>query len=135
MDCRRIEKLGNSRFRSRFHLSQKDIDYINEKSLDTIRKHAEDFIAKREAWHIYRMMGSRFLYVDIPYSLHSMQLQPAVGNVSVNGIKYSQFRQLNLCKSFSNRVIGHLMSILISIFITGYHGKTTDFEVFMKLAG
>ena len=28
---------------------------------------------------------------------------------------------------FSNRVIGHLMSILISIFISGYHGKTTDF--------
>ena len=26
-----------------------------------------------------------------------------------------------------NRVINHLMSILISIFISGYHGKTTDF--------
>ena len=30
-------------------MKQKDIDYINEKGLDTIRKHAEDFIAKREA--------------------------------------------------------------------------------------
>lgn len=40
---------------------------------------------------------------------------------------YNQFKKLNLCKSFSNRVIGHLMSILISIFISGYHGKTTDF--------
>ena len=29
--------------------TEKDIDYINEKGLDTIRKHAEDFIAKREA--------------------------------------------------------------------------------------
>ena len=36
-------------------------------------------------------------------------------------------KKLNLCKSYSNRVINHLMSILISIFITGYHGKTTDF--------
>ena len=44
-----FENLGNSRFRSRFHLSQKDIDYINKKGLDTIKKHAEDFIAKREA--------------------------------------------------------------------------------------
>ena len=45
-----FERLGNSRFRSSFHLKQKDIDYnINEKGLDTIRKHAEDFIAKREA--------------------------------------------------------------------------------------
>lgn len=44
-----FERLDNSRFRSSFHLKQKDIDYINEKGLDTIRKHAEDFIAKREA--------------------------------------------------------------------------------------
>ena len=44
-----FERLDNSRFRSSFHMKQKDIDYINEKGLDTIRKHAEDFIAKREA--------------------------------------------------------------------------------------
>ena len=44
-----FERLGNSRFRSRFHLKQKDIDYINEKGLETIREHARDFIAKREA--------------------------------------------------------------------------------------
>ena len=30
-------------------LKQKDIDYINEKGLDVIRLHAQDFIAKREA--------------------------------------------------------------------------------------
>ena len=44
-----FERLGNSKFRSSFHLKQKDIDYINEKGLDTIRQHAQDFIAKREA--------------------------------------------------------------------------------------
>ena len=44
-----FERLDNSRFRSSFHLKQKDIDYINEKGLDTIRQHAKDFIAKREA--------------------------------------------------------------------------------------
>ena len=30
-------------------MKQKDIDYINEKGLDVIRLHAQDFIAKREA--------------------------------------------------------------------------------------
>ena len=40
---------------------------------------------------------------------------------------YNQFKKLNLCKFYSYRVINHLMSILISIFILGYHGKTTDF--------
>ena len=44
-----FERLGNSKFRSRFHLKQKDIAYIHEKGLDTIREHARDFIAKREA--------------------------------------------------------------------------------------
>ena len=44
-----FERLDNSKFRSSFHLKQKDIDYINEKGLDTIRQHAKDFIANREA--------------------------------------------------------------------------------------
>ena len=47
--ARALRKSGNSKFRSSFHLKQKDIDYINEKGLDTIRQHAQDFIAKREA--------------------------------------------------------------------------------------
>ena len=40
---------------------------------------------------------------------------------------YNQFKRLGLCKFYSSRVINHLMSILISIFLSGYHGKTTDF--------
>ena len=44
-----FERLDNSKFRSSFHLKQKDIDYINEKGLAVIRQHAKDFIAKREA--------------------------------------------------------------------------------------
>ena len=44
-----FERLDKSKFRSSFHLKQKDIDYINEKGLAVIRQHAKDFIAKREA--------------------------------------------------------------------------------------
>lgn len=44
-----FEHLEASKFRSSFHLKQRDIDYINEKGLDVIRQHAQDFIAKREA--------------------------------------------------------------------------------------
>ena len=44
-----FERLGNSKFRSSFHLKQKDIEHINEKGMDKIREHARDFIAKREA--------------------------------------------------------------------------------------
>ena len=41
--------LEASKFRSSFHLKEKDIAYIQEKGLDVIREHARDFIAKREA--------------------------------------------------------------------------------------
>ena len=44
-----FERLDKSKFRSSFHLKQKDIDYINEKGLAVIRQHAKDFIATREA--------------------------------------------------------------------------------------
>ena len=44
-----FERLSKSAFRSRFHLSQKDREYITEKGLATIRKHAENFVAKRLA--------------------------------------------------------------------------------------
>ena len=44
-----FERLSKSTFRSRFHLSKKDKEYIAEKGLATIRKHAEDFVAKRLA--------------------------------------------------------------------------------------
>mgnify|MGYP002603999558 CR=1 FL=1 len=44
-----FEHLEASKFRSSFHLKQKDIDYINEKGLNVIRQHAQDLIAKREA--------------------------------------------------------------------------------------
>jgi hypothetical protein len=44
-----FNKLSQSTFRSRFQLSQKDRDYISAKGLDTIRRHARDFVAKRLA--------------------------------------------------------------------------------------
>lgn len=44
-----FERLAKSEFRSRFHLKAADYEYIDRKGLDTIRRHAEDFIRKRLA--------------------------------------------------------------------------------------
>ena len=52
---------------------------------------------------------------------------PLANTIHHSSFLYNQFKKLNLCKFYSNRVINHLMSILINIFISGYHGKTTDF--------
>ncbi len=39
--------LKKSNFRSRFHLSVKDKEYVTEKGMETIRNHAQDFVANR----------------------------------------------------------------------------------------
>jgi hypothetical protein len=44
-----IYKLSKSKFRSSFKLKEKDIKYIKEKGLSTIKKHAYDFITSRIA--------------------------------------------------------------------------------------
>ena len=44
-----LEKLSRSKFRSSFKLSKKDIEYINEKGMDTVHSHARDFVAKKLA--------------------------------------------------------------------------------------
>lgn len=44
-----LEKLKRSAFRARFHLSPKDISYIDEKGMETIRRHCADFVASRLA--------------------------------------------------------------------------------------
>lgn len=42
-------RLSRSSFRSRFHLSDKDKEYVRKKGMDTIESHAHDFIKKRLA--------------------------------------------------------------------------------------
>ncbi len=44
-----FNRLAKSEFRSRFKLKEKDLKYIQDKGLDTIRSHAEDFIRTRIA--------------------------------------------------------------------------------------
>ena len=44
-----LARLARSRFRSRFHLSDAERRYVAEKGMDTIRRHAEDFVRTRLA--------------------------------------------------------------------------------------
>ena len=44
-----LYSLSKSKFRSRFHLKEKDKDYIKEKGLNTIEKHAYELLKKRLA--------------------------------------------------------------------------------------
>ena len=42
-------RLARSKFRSRFHLGRRERQYIEEKGMDTIRSHAEDFVRRKLA--------------------------------------------------------------------------------------
>ena len=42
----KLNSLSKSKFRSSFHLRNYMIDYINDKGMDTIESHTEDFIEK-----------------------------------------------------------------------------------------
>lgn len=44
-----LDRLAKSKFRSRFKLGAKELEYIKEKGLDTIHSHACDFIRDRVA--------------------------------------------------------------------------------------
>ena len=43
----KLSKLSQSKFRSKFHLSEKDKQYVRDKGIDIIQKHAEDFVNKK----------------------------------------------------------------------------------------
>ena len=44
-----LDKLAKSKFRSRFKLETKELEYIKDKGLDKIQSHAGDFIRDRVA--------------------------------------------------------------------------------------
>ena len=44
-----LDRLSKSKFRSRFKLRKKELEYIEDKGLDKIRSHAVDFIRVRVA--------------------------------------------------------------------------------------
>jgi len=44
-----LPRLQRSKFRSKFKLDRKDLDYIEKVGLEKIRQHAQDFVEKRLA--------------------------------------------------------------------------------------
>ena len=44
-----LVRLSKSKFRSSFHLSKKDKEYVLEKGVDTVREHARDIVMSRLA--------------------------------------------------------------------------------------
>ena len=89
--CDLFARLSRSNFRSRFHLKDKDIQYIREKGMDTIRSHASDFVCEH-VWLRLRfpMMVNKLQCAGTLYSWLSMLLAAAVGDACISGIEFQQ---------------------------------------------
>ena len=44
-----LAELQKSSFRAKFHLTEKDKQYVKDKGMDTVREHAADFVRQRLA--------------------------------------------------------------------------------------
>lgn len=42
-----LKKLERSKFRSSFHLTQKDREYLEDKGMETMKSHARDFVRQK----------------------------------------------------------------------------------------
>lgn len=54
-----LDKLSISKFRSKFKLSKRDFDYIQDKGVPKIKQHAYDFITKRLAPEVIEHDGKQ----------------------------------------------------------------------------
>ena len=82
-----FNSLSHSKFRSSFHLKQKDKEYIQAKGMNTIEKHAIDLLKKDWLQPIYPTTVNKHLSKDTLYSLPNMLLAVVADNVYINGIR------------------------------------------------
>lgn len=71
-------RLQQSAFRAKFHLSEKDRQYIMGKGMETIQHHAADFIRMRLAPASSQMTANRHRCAGIQCLLPSMPAPAAV---------------------------------------------------------
>lgn len=113
-----FERLAESKFRSSFHLSSKDVDYIREKGLELIRSHAEDFVDKRLAPAVIANDGKQtpmrghpvfvaqhaFLFAIIFYIVNSVYLSERYTHFTVRSFHFESMTACHgliflLCKT------------------------------------
>lgn len=83
-----LDRLAKSKFRSRFKLQAKELEYIKDKGLDTIHSHAYDFIRNRVALAEPMNDGKQTPMRGHPVLSHNTQPQLAAVDVSKNGTNF-----------------------------------------------
>ncbi len=102
-----LYKLSKSKFRSSFHLKDKDKLYIKEKGMDTIKKHAYDFISKRLAPDIIENDGKQ-----TPMRGHPVFIAQHATATCCRGC-LEKWHHIPKNKELSNKEIDYIVNIII----------------------
>ena len=102
-----FERLDNSKFRSSFHLKQKDIDYINEKGLDTYLAETGSNLSGGQC---QRLALARALIYDSPAYI----FDEASSNIDAESENYIMNEILKLAKSKTVILISHRLANVVN---------------------
>ena len=115
-----LKKLNRSKFRSGFHLSEKDIEYIDEKGLDLIRSHAADFVAKRLAPAVIPNDGKQ-----TPMRGHPVFVAQHACACCCRGCLNKWYR-VPQGRALTENEQGRIVKLLMTWLEREYYGKRTD---------
>ena len=102
-----LKKLSMSKFRSSFHLKEKDINYINSKGIDTIKSHAYDFINSRLAPSIIKNDGHQ-----TPMKGHPVFIAQHATATCCRGCLY-KWHHIEKNKSLNDDEINYIVNIIM----------------------
>lgn len=104
----KLKSLNNSKFRSSFHLSIKDKEYIDKKGINTIINHAYDFISKRLAPREIKNDGKQ-----TPMKGHPVFIAQHATGTCCRSCLY-KWHKIEKNKELSKNEINYIVTIIIS---------------------
>ena len=103
-----LDKLSQSKFRSSFHLKEKDKAYIRDKGMDTIRLHATDFITQRLAPEVIPNDGKQ-----TPMRGHPVFIAQHATACCCRGCLYKWYK-VRPNKALSDEQIGKIVNLIMA---------------------
>lgn len=115
---KKLNDLSKSKFRSKFHLSKKDIDYINKVGIDKIEEHTKDFIIKRLSPKVILNDGKQTPMHGHPTFIGEHATATCCRNCLYKWHHISKDKELN------NEEINYIVDIIMTWIINEYKNNT-----------
>lgn len=102
-----LYSLSKSKFRSSFHLKEKDKEYIKDKGMDKMREHAKDFITKRLAPKVINNDGKQ-----TPYKGHPVFISQHATATCCRSCLY-KWHKIDMNKTLSEEEIDYIVNVIM----------------------